>query len=88
MDLAEYIIRLILTAFLLCLFARVLLSYFPISGGTVMATVQRAVGVVTDPILVPIRRLVPPVTLGGSGAVLDMSPIIVFIVIFILLKVI
>jgi YggT family protein len=88
MDLAEYIIRLILWVFLLCLFARVLLSYFPISDGTAMAGVQRAVGVVTDPILVPIRRLLPPVTLGGSGAVLDLSPIIVFIVIFILLQII
>jgi len=88
MVLAEYIIRLILTGFLLCLFARVLLSYFPISEGTAMASVQRAVGVVTDPILVPVRRLVPPVTLGGSGAVLDMSPIIVFILIFILLRIV
>jgi YggT family protein len=88
MDLAEYIIRLILTAFLLCLFVRVLMSYFPITDGTAMASIQRVVGVVTDPILTPVRRLLPPVSLGGAGAVLDMSPIIVFIVIFILLKIV
>jgi YggT family protein len=88
MDLAEYIIRLILVAFLLCLFVRVLMSYFPISDGTVMASVQRLVGAVTDPILTPVRRLVPPLSLGGAGAVLDMSPIIVFIVIFILLQIV
>jgi YggT family protein len=88
MDLAAEIIRLILTLFLLCLFARVLLSYFPISGGTAMASVQRAVGAVTDPVLTPVRRVLPPLSLGGSGAVLDMSPIIVFIVIFILLRIV
>jgi YggT family protein len=79
---------LILTLFLLVLFARVLLSYFPISPGTPMASVQRVVGAVTDPVLSPVRRLLPPVSLGGTGAVLDMSPIIVFIVIFILLRIV
>jgi YggT family protein len=85
---AESVIRLILTLFLLILFARVLLSYFPISPGTPMASVQRVVGAVTDPVLSPVRRLLPPVSLGGTGAVLDMSPIIVFIVVFILLRIV
>jgi YggT family protein len=85
---AESVIKLILTLFLLVLFARVLLSYFPISPGTPMASVQRVVGAVTDPVLSPVRRLLPPVSLGGTGAVLDMSPIIVFIVIFILLRIV
>lgn len=87
MGLAAEVIRLILLAFLVCLFVRVILSYFPISYGTPMAGVQRAVGAVTDPILAPVRRVIRPVSLGGGG-VLDMSPIIVFIVIFILLTVI
>jgi YggT family protein len=87
MGLAVEVVRLILSAFLLCLFARVLLSYFPISYGTPMATVQRAVGSITDPVLAPIRRIVPPVSLGGGG-VLDMSPVILFVVIFICLSLI
>ncbi|MGO8876291.1 MAG: YggT family protein [Acidimicrobiales bacterium] len=85
MGLALVVVRLILLSFLVCLFVRVILSYFPISIGTPMAGVQRAVGAVTDPILAPVRRLVPPVSLGGGG-VLDMSPVIVFVVIFILLS--
>lgn len=85
MGLALVVVRLILLSFLVCLFVRVILSYFPISYGTPMAGVQRAVGAVTDPILAPVRRLVPPVTLGGGG-VLDMSPVIVFVVVFILLS--
>jgi YggT family protein len=87
MDLAVELVRLLLSAFLLCLFVRVILSYFPISFGTPMAGVQKAVGAVTDPILAPVRKIVPPVTLGGGG-VLDMSPVIVFVVIFILLSLI
>jgi uncharacterized protein YggT (Ycf19 family) len=87
MGLAVEVVRLILSAFLLCLFARVLLSYFPISHGTPMAAVQRAVGSITDPVLAPIRRIVPPGSLGGGG-VLDMSPVILFVVIFICLSII
>ncbi|HXY42774.1 MAG TPA: YggT family protein [Acidimicrobiales bacterium] len=86
MDLAVAVIRFLLSAFLLCLFVRVILSYFPISHGTPMAGVQRVVGAVTDPILAPVRKVVPPVTLGGGG-VLDMSPVIVFVIVFILLSV-
>ena len=49
-----------------------------------MAGVQRVVGAVTDPVLTPVRKIVPPLNLGGGG-VLDMSPVIVFVVVFILL---
>ncbi|ODT74309.1 YggT family protein [Devosia sp.] len=41
-------------------------------------TVWRAVNSITEPILRPIRRLIPP--MGG----MDLSPIIVFIIIFFL----
>ena len=43
-----------------------------------VAAIWRAINQVTDPILRPIRRVVPPV--GG----LDLSPLIVFIIIFFL----
>jgi YggT family protein len=43
-----------------------------------VASVWRVVNQITEPILRPIRRLVPPV--GG----LDLSPIIVFVIIFFL----
>lgn|SRR5690242_6043401 len=43
-----------------------------------VATVWRIVNQITEPILRPIRRIVPP--LGG----LDLSPIIVFVIIFFL----
>jgi YggT family protein len=43
-----------------------------------VASVWRILNQVTDPILRPIRRIIPP--LGG----LDLSPIIVFVIIFFL----
>jgi YggT family protein len=43
-----------------------------------VATVWRIINQVTEPILRPIRRIIPP--LGG----LDLSPIIVFVIIFFL----
>jgi YggT family protein len=43
-----------------------------------VAGVWRALNQITDPILRPIRRIIPP--MGG----LDLSPIIVFIIIFFL----
>jgi YggT family protein len=43
-----------------------------------VASVWRALNQITEPILKPIRRFVPPV--GG----LDLSPLIVFVIIFVL----
>jgi YggT family protein len=37
---------------------------------------------VTEPVLAPIRNLLPPVRMGGMG--LDLSPLIVFLVIEVL----
>jgi YggT family protein len=50
-----------------------------------MHPIVRALGVVTDPVLVPLRRVLPPMTVGGMG--LDLSPLIVIVVIEILLNI-
>jgi YggT family protein len=50
-----------------------------------MHPIVRALGTVTDPVLVPLRRVLPPMTVGGMG--LDLSPLIVIVVIEILLNV-
>ncbi len=84
MSLAAVLIRYVLSIFLICLFLRVLISYFPISSGGVFDRVQRVVGAVTDPILVPLRRVLPPVSIG-EGAAIDLSPLVVFLACFIIL---
>jgi YggT family protein len=58
------------------IFARVILSWFPISPGSALASVYSVVYNITEPVLGPIRRVMPGVGFGGMG--LDLSPIIVF----------
>lgn len=77
------IVHYILLAFLICLWVRVILSYFPLSPGSPVTSLSRVVGSVTDPVLRPVRRVVPPLRLGAG--VLDLSPIVVSFVVIILM---
>lgn len=65
--------------YVIVIFARIILSWFPISPGGAMATVFSFLYTVTEPLLGPLRRLLPPVGVGGMG--LDLSPIIALLVI-------
>jgi YggT family protein len=59
------------------LFPRALLSWFPASPGSTLASVNHVLYRLTEPVLGPVRRLLPPVQAGGMG--IDLSFIIVFI---------
>ena len=63
--------------FLLCLLGRIVLSWFPPSRGGALETIRLVLDRITEPVLGPIRRLLPPVRVGGMG--LDLSPLIVFL---------
>jgi YggT family protein len=65
--------------YLIVLFVRIVLSWFPIERGTAMDTVHRTLRSLTDPVLEPVRRLIPPI------GMFDISPIIVLIGIQVLL---
>jgi YggT family protein len=77
------LIYLVLQVFLLCLLARAVLSWFPSSGGA-LDTVRRALMTITEPVLAPVRALLPPVRLGAVG--LDLSFMVVFFVILIVMR--
>ena len=62
-------------AYLFVILARIVLSWFPISPGSAMASVYSFLYAITEPILAPIRRVIPPTGMGGMG--LDWSPMIV-----------
>ena len=64
-------------AYLIVMFARIVMSWFPISPNSVMASVYSFLYAITEPVLAPIRRLIPPTGMGGMG--LDWSPLIVTI---------
>jgi YggT family protein len=70
------IISFLLQLYLLILLGRIVLSWFPISGAGPMAGLQRFCYALTEPVLSPIRAVLPPVRFGAVG--IDLSPIILF----------
>lgn len=76
----------LLDAYLIIMFARIILSWFPINPGSGMASVYGFLYTITEPVLGPIRRVIPPLGMGGMG--LDLSPLVVFFGISILRSII
>lgn len=64
-----------LLLYLIAVFGRIILSWFPLDPNGFGATIAGFLYMVTDPILGPLRRNIPPVRLGAVA--LDLSPIIV-----------
>jgi YggT family protein len=64
------------------IFARILMSWIRIEPGTPVASIYSVVFNLTEPVLGPLRRAIPPVRLGMAA--LDLSPIIVFVAIIII----
>ncbi len=60
----------LLQLWLIAVFARVILSWFPIDSNSPFEPVRRALTAVTEPVLGPLRNIIPP--LGGF----DLSPIV------------
>lgn len=67
----------LLNLYIFALLARIILSWFPIAPGSALANVFSFLYTITEPLLGPVRRALPPV--GGSGMRLDLSPIIVIL---------
>jgi len=63
------------------LFARILLSWFPLFHGTRLMGVIYAI---TEPILAPIRSMMQRSPLGGPNMVFDLSPLIAFLLLHLL----
>ena len=59
--------------YILLVFLRVVLSWFPIDPRGPVGQIARVVVMATDPVLVPVRRYMP-----ATGA-LDLSPIVVWL---------
>ena len=70
----------------LVLIARILLEWIQVSGDHPVARIRRALRAVTDPVLNPVRRLLPPVRAGGVG--IDLSPMVVIVALWIIASII
>ena len=57
--------------------AAVVISWFPLQSGTTLAGVARCLQIVTDPVLGPLRRVIP--TVHVAGLALDLSPLVVIL---------
>ncbi len=79
----SFILNIVWWIFLIMIIMSWLISFNVINTrNQFVASVWRVLNQITEPILKPIRRLIPPV--GG----LDLSPLIVFVIIFFLQNVI
>ena len=68
----------LIEAYVLILIARALLSWFPVRPGTPFARVIHLLELITEPVLRPVRRILPPIRAGGMG--IDLSILIVILV--------
>lgn len=81
MTLLLQVLCIALDLYYLILLVRIILSWVP-SLPEPVQPVARGVRAVTDPLLDPLRRLIPPVRIGAGA--LDLSPLILFFGIIIL----
>ena len=71
------IVCLAITIYTLMILVRIVLTWFPLDPDGAMATIAGLLFILTDPVLGPLRRVLPPVRLGSVA--LDLSPIVVLI---------
>jgi YggT family protein len=79
----------LLDLFLLVLFVYCILSlviaYAHISYDSPVIKVQRVLTRIVDPVLRPVRRIIPPAQIGGVG--IDLSVLVLFLVIDVVINV-
>jgi YggT family protein len=70
---AARLVSQLLGLYVIALFIWIVLSWFPTSPGSAVEGIRRFLGTIIDPVLVPLRRVIPPL------GMFDISPIVVFI---------
>lgn len=67
----------ILQIYVLVIFARVIFSWVRVTPGTPVASIYSVIFNLTEPVLGPLRRAIPPVRLGMAA--IDLSPLIIIV---------
>ena len=73
-----------LQLYIIVIFIRLIMSWFPPTPGTTYAQIFGVFDRLTEPVLAPIRAVLPPVRMGVAA--LDLSPIVVFLLGTLLLR--
>ena len=68
----------LITAYLIVLGARAIMSWFPIRPGTPAASIYGILHDLTEPVLAPLRRIIPP------AGMFDLSFLVLFVLLTIL----
>jgi YggT family protein len=61
----------LLQLYVFCIFGRIILSWFPVSPGSPVASISSVLYSITEPVLGPIRNVLP------SLGMFDLSPMVV-----------
>ena len=64
----------LIQAYAIVVFARIVLEWIPVSYDHPVARVRSVFRAVTEPLLRPLRAVLPPIRMGGVG--LDLSPLV------------
>ncbi len=80
------VVRWVLEAYVIVLLLRAVLSWFPTRSDSPLRPVETGLYRVTEPVLAPLRRAIPPVRMGGGY--LDLSILVLIIVLEVLVKVV
>lgn len=68
---------LLIDIYLIVILVRIILSWIPISYGSPLEGVASLIYALTEPVMGPLRRAIPPLRIGAMA--LDLSPLIVII---------
>jgi YggT family protein len=72
------ILCVLITVYIVVLAARAVMSWFPIRPGTPVASIYSLLHDMTEPVLAPLRRIIPP------AGMFDLSFLVLFILLTIL----
>ena len=75
----------LLTIYFYAVFAWVILSWIRVSSTHPLGRIQVFLDRIIYPVILPIRRVIPPLRIGGGA--LDLSPIILLIAIQIVIRI-
>ena len=70
-------ICIVLRLYVLVIVARVIFSWIRVTPGTPVASIYSVIYNLTEPVLGPLRRAIPPMRMGAAA--IDLSPLIIII---------